>query len=173
MNFLKQLFEQSNDPRSNPNYSEDLSVVERQLKGLPPPQARYLACLALLLARVARVDFNVSDGEKARMRDVLTRQSHLSTDQAGLVIDLALDRAARNSVEDHIVMRHLNASVTREQKQDVLRALFHVAGDDSISEQESEEIFVIAKAMNFSRREFLELRNEFRDDLALLQKLPK
>lgn len=169
MDFVKKLFSQPAGREADPNYSTDIEAIENKLTHLPEPQAKYLASFALLLARVAHIDFNVSDGEKKRIAEILRKDSHLTAEHAEIVLSIALSRVAKQSVEEHIVIRHINSEASRDQKKDVIRALFHVASESDISEQESEEIFLIAKGMNFSRQEFLELRNEFRDHLSLFK----
>jgi hypothetical protein len=48
----------------SPEHSHDLTEVEAVLASLAPTNTKFLAALAMLLARVARVDFNASDGEQ-------------------------------------------------------------------------------------------------------------
>jgi uncharacterized tellurite resistance protein B-like protein len=172
MQFLKKLFGLPFDEASDPNHSFDLGRVEAVLAPMAAGDAKFLAGVALLLARVARVDFNATDGEKRRMIEMLVKHSRLTPEQADAVVAIALDRAAHHSVEEHIVLRQMNEITDRARKKDIIRALLYVASDDDISEQESEEVFVIAKAFHFSRQEYLELRSEFREYLSVLKGLP-
>lgn len=173
MNILKNLFGQSAKSDEDPAHSSDLRAVEAALAGVEPAQAKLLSGFALLLARVAHIDFNVSESEKKRIQEMLIRYSHLNEQQAQTVLTIALDRAARHSVEEHIVIRQINAVADRERRKDIIRALFHVASDADITEKESEEIFVIAKALLFSRQEYIELRSEFREHLTILKNMPR
>jgi uncharacterized tellurite resistance protein B-like protein len=109
---------------------------------------------------------------KKRMVDALVKHSHLTSEQADAIVKIAIDRAALHSVEEHIVLRQINATADREQRKDVIRALLYVASDEDISEQESEEIFSIARALRFSRQDYLALRNEFREHLSILKHRP-
>lgn len=169
MNFLKKLFEPAYSPDSDPSHSRDLTHVEQALAHLPKEQARYLAGFSLLLARVAHADLHVSENERRRIHEALEKESTLSADQVELVTSLALERATAHSVEDHIVMRELNAICDRAKRAEIIRSLLHVAAADDITEQESEEVWLIARAMLFSRQEYLSLRNEFREHVRVLR----
>jgi uncharacterized tellurite resistance protein B-like protein len=152
--------------------SSDLAAIEQRLSSLPPREAGYLAGFALLLAEVANVDFNVSAEERARIAEVLRKHSHLDEAQAELVSRLAVERSTRHSVESHLVFRRLNEVANHEQKRDIVRGLLYVAAHDDITEKESEEISFLARALHIDRKEYLELRSEFREHLAVLKGMP-
>jgi uncharacterized tellurite resistance protein B-like protein len=52
-----------------------------------------------------------------------------------------------------------------------MRALFVVAADEDVSSEENEQLRRIAKTLDFSQREFQEIRLEFKDYIALLRDL--
>jgi uncharacterized tellurite resistance protein B-like protein len=149
----------------------DLAALERQLSGLPPREAGFLAGFALLLAEVASADLEVTEGERSRIAEVLRKHSRLDDSQAELVSRLALDRAAKSSVEAHLVFRRLNELCDHDRKRDIVRGLLYVAAEGDISEQESEQVSFLARALGVDRKEFLELRAEFREHLAVLKGL--
>lgn len=152
--------------------SSDLEAIEQRLASLPDREAGYLAGFALLLAEVANIDLEVSEGERSRIAEVLRKHSRLDEAQADLVSRMAVERAARHSVESHLVFRRLNEVADHEQKRDLVRGLLHVAAHDDISEKESEEISFLARALKIDRQEYLALRSEFRQHLAVLKGLP-
>lgn len=171
MGFIRGLFEATSGIECAADSSSDLQAVEAALSGMPRDQARYLAGVALLLARIAHVDLEVLPEERERLKQALRRQSQLDLQQIEIVAALAVERALLHSVEEHIVLRELNALATYEQKRDIVRALFHVAAADDVSERESEEIGLIAKGFLIARSEFLSIRSEFRDQLRVLKNI--
>jgi len=152
--------------------SSDLAAIEQRLANLPGREAGFLAGFALLLAEVAHADLEVSEGERKRIIEVLRKHSHLDEAQADLVGRLAVERATLHSVESHIVFRRLNEIASHEQKRDIVRGLLYVAAHEDISEKESEEIGFLARALKIERQEFLGLRSEFREHLAVLKGIP-
>ena len=160
-------------PEQDPERSIALERAERALVGLPEAEARYVACVAFLMARVGHVDDEISDGEKARLLEVLRAQLKLPGPLAAATLAVAVEATLSQSVELHIVMRRLNELATHEQKHALIRMLFHVASDDDISEAESGEIGTIATAIHLPRSEYIVLRSEFRDQLAVLKGLRK
>lgn len=156
----------------DPEYSGAIRKIEEALAGLPQEEARFLACVALLAARVADADTTVSDGEKQRIREVLKERLKLPHDSADRAASLAVEATLSRSVEQHLVLRRMNEIATREQKHMLVRALFHVACEADVSELENEEIRSIATALLLARSEFNALRLEFRDHLAVLKNLP-
>ncbi|MEW6057514.1 MAG: TerB family tellurite resistance protein [Bdellovibrionota bacterium] len=174
-NFFNKLFGQlsGEDPSNrNPEYSADLEKLTVAMSHLPEKEAIYLAGFALLLARVAHLDFKISDDERQRIQHVLLSISGLSEDHAALVTNLAIERTELHSLESHIIFRRLNETLSVDRKKDLIRGLLRVASVEDITEHESDEIGFIAKALNLSRQIFLELRSEFRDHIAILKSLP-
>jgi uncharacterized tellurite resistance protein B-like protein len=156
----------------DPERSEAIERIQRALAGVPPAEARFLACVALLAARVAHVDSEVSPGERERIRGVLKTRLGLADALADAATGIALDATAAHAVEQHLVIRRLNELATRERKHQLVRALFEVASEADVTEAESAEIGVIATGLLLSRSEFIALRSEFRESLAILKGLP-
>jgi hypothetical protein len=57
-----------------------LETIERELEGLDPDRARFIACFAYILGRVARADHHVTDQERAGMARIIA--SHVDLPSA-------------------------------------------------------------------------------------------
>ncbi len=172
MGFLSDLLKPLRGPASrddDPDYSANLERIEKVLQTLPPERARLLAAFALLLGRVAHSDDVISEGERTRLLKILREDLKLAEDQAAAVAAIALDRAACFDSDDHLVLRRVRELATATERLDLIRALFHLAAVDDISEQESQEIRRIATGLGFGQSEYIALRSEFRDFLKILK----
>ena len=155
--------------KQDPEHSVVIHKIEQALSGYPEKDARYIACVAVLLARVADADSHVSTGEKDRIRSILRGQMKLPEAMADSVLTITFDNTVFHSIERHLVIRRLNEIATLEQKQDLIRSLLHLACEDDISEAESTDIGQLATALLIPRTEFLALRSEFRNHLSILK----
>jgi len=173
MGWLEKFFGTGLGEDSDPEHSASLAKIENLLAGLPENDARYLACVALLTARVANIDSEVTEGEKKRITDVLRNQMSLPQDQANAVLAIALTSEEQLSVEFHIVTRRLNEFASREQKLELLHLLFHVAAEDDVTEQESDNIGAISTALLLPRSDFLSVRAAYREHRKIFKDLPK
>ena len=169
MAWLHKLLGTAASPEQDPEHSENLLRAEQALSSLPPAEARFIACVAYLMARVGHVDFQISEGEKSRLLALLIADLKLPESLARVTMDIAIASTLSHSNESHLVLDRLNEVATQEQKYSVIRLLFHVASDEDISEAESYEIGMIATALHLSRTEFISLRSEFRDYLSILK----
>lgn len=173
MYWLRKLLGDTPGQEEDPNHSASIIRIRAALDHLPESQARFLSSFALLLARVAHCDQEISAGERQRIGEMLGRFGGLNEEQADLVVSIAVETTLAHAVEHHIVLREMNEVSTREQKIAVIRALLHLAAEEDISEEESGEIGSVASALLLSRGEFLALRSEFREHLRILKNLPR
>ncbi len=171
MAWLSQLFSDRPEDASveTPNHPE-IAEIQSALKSVDEQRSPYVACLALLGARVAAADSEISDGEKQRMLEVLKKDTQLSDHEARAAVDIASSKALSHSIEHQRVTSLTNEIATTEQKLSILRALFHIACDDDISEVENEKIRSIAKALLLSNNQYIQMRSEFREFRSLLKK---
>ncbi len=171
MAWLSRLFSDSPDdsPVETTTHTE-ISEIQDALQSVDENRIPYVACLALLGARVAGADSEISDGEKNRMIDVLKEDTHLSQDEAVAAVDIATSKELAHSIEHQRVTSLTNEFATLEQKISIIRALFHIACDDDISEVENEKIRAISKALLLSNNQYIQLRSEFREFRSLLKK---
>ncbi|MGE4232309.1 MAG: TerB family tellurite resistance protein [Bacteriovoracia bacterium] len=173
MSLFKKLVGISYDLDSDPDYSEALEKMKALFSTHEEKTSQFYAAFSFLLARVANTDSNVTDAEKVAIRDILINQCGLSTQLAEAIQSLAVEKTVSNKVENHIIVRKLNEVASRDQKYMVIRSLLMVAKDEDITEQESEQIALIASGLMLSRKEFIQIRSEFREYLRVLKNLPK
>src|SRR5262245_4503542 len=99
--------------------------IAETLSHLDPSRATYLACVAYILSRVAHVDQQVSEAERARMAAILEEKSGLPAAQAALVVEMAVRQSEMfGGAEDFLVTREFNGLATHEQKLALVDCLF-------------------------------------------------
>jgi uncharacterized tellurite resistance protein B-like protein len=146
--------------------TETVSEIAAVLTGVPPERARLLAAFAYLLGRVAFADHDVSADERAVMEARLATEAEVSSDQAQHLVQLAVAAtSSHGAAEDYQVAREFEALATREEKLQLLRALFAVSAQHGITTVEDTEISRIAGALRLDRSDVTALRLEFRDAL--------
>jgi uncharacterized tellurite resistance protein B-like protein len=147
---------------------DSLGEIERALTELDPREARYLACFAYILHRVARADHDISDDESALIERLLAARGGLSPERASLVVRIARNESIRHGgTEDFIVTREFSAIATREQKLALLECLFGVsATDQSIRTFEDNEIRRIASELKLDHSDYIAVRAAHVEHLA-------
>jgi uncharacterized tellurite resistance protein B-like protein len=150
--------------------TETVAEIAGVLSGVPPERARLLAAFAYLLGRVAFADHEVTPSERAVMESRLATEAEVSTDQAEHIVRLALSATgSHGAAEDYQVAREFEALATREEKLQLLRALFTVSAQHGITTVEDNEISRIASVLRLERSDVTALRHEFRDALRARQ----
>ncbi|MDX2152297.1 MAG: TerB family tellurite resistance protein [Bryobacteraceae bacterium] len=146
--------------------------IAEALDQLPPDQARYIAAYAYILGRVAKADHAISPEETATMERMVMEVGGLPEDQAVLVVQIAKTRNQLfGATEDFLVTREFNELATREQKLQLLEALFAVsAAADDIALAEDNEIRKIAAELVLEHRDVIAVRLGFRDKLKVLKR---
>jgi uncharacterized tellurite resistance protein B-like protein len=152
--------------------TDALVEIEKALEGLPPADARHLACFAYILGRVARADHDISDEESRTMERLLAGRAGLTDDRAALVVRIASSQALRHGgTEDFIVTREFSGLATREQKLALLDCLFAVSSADrSIRTLEDNEIRRIASELKLEHRDFIAARSAHLHHLEVLRR---
>ena len=80
--------------------------IARRLSDLDPDRARWIAAFALVLARAARADLDISSEELRAMQDIVQEIGGLPEDQAALVAEMASHRNELLGVtEDYLSTR--------------------------------------------------------------------
>lgn len=170
MKWLEDLF---GSPKREPHdHSEALHKIEGLLGHLPKDESAYLACVGILAARIAHLDYEFSEGEKKRLAEVFRDHMGLAESLAETVAEIALECQLHLDPERYLAVGKLNEIATREQKHALVRALFHVAAEEDITEQESDEIGSIAGALLLPRPDFTAIRSEFSEHRRILKGLP-
>ena len=147
-------------------------VVER-LENMPTKEAEWTAAFAMVMARAARADFEISPEEASAIERLLEQYGGLDPDQASLVAEMVTKRnLLLGAGDDYLATREFRR-IAREGGQDkVLYCLFAVsAADDSISLVEEEEIRQVASELGIEHAEFTAARAKFREKRAVLRGL--
>jgi uncharacterized tellurite resistance protein B-like protein len=152
--------------------TETVTELASVLRGLSPDRARLLAAFAYLLGRVAFADHEVSAEERAAMEARLATDAEVSPEQAQHLVQLAVvATGSHGAAEDYQVAREFELLATRDEKLELLRALFTVSAQHGITTVEDTEINRIARALRLDRADITTLRHEFRDAINARQTL--
>lgn len=154
--------------------TESVRKISRELEGIDPDRARYLAAFAYLLGRVAYADRNVSSQEARMMEKILVERGKIPEDQAVLIIEIARQQnRLLGHVDNFLVTREFNELATVEQKQDLIACLYAISSSDhSISSVEDAEIRQIAGELLLEHGDYIAVRSAFREHLDVLKKEP-
>ena len=113
----------------------------------------------------------VSESERAIMEARLAAEADVSPDQAQHLVRLAVKATgSHGAAEDYQVAREFELLATREEKLNLLRALFTVSAQHGITAVEDNEISRIASVLRLERSDVTTLRHEFRDALNARQR---
>jgi uncharacterized tellurite resistance protein B-like protein len=166
------------ESRPIPNSEAETTTVRKivaALDRLPPEQSRYLAALAAILSRVARADLTVSDDETRVMESIIAETGGLPEEQAVLVVQMAkTQNLLFGATENFLVTREFGKIASEDQKLDALRCCFAVsAADENISGIEDHTVRQIASELKIEHADYIRVRSEFRDRLAVLRRPPE
>ncbi|MBI2820847.1 MAG: TerB family tellurite resistance protein [Acidobacteria bacterium] len=152
--------------------TEAVRKIVAALDQLEPQTARYLACFAYILGRVAHADLSISEEETWKMEQIVTEVGALSGEQSVIVVQMAkMQNVLFGGTENFLVTREFNKLANREQKLHLLHCLFAVSSaDESISTAEASEIRQIGRELLLDDREVVAARSAYRDYLAVLKK---
>jgi uncharacterized tellurite resistance protein B-like protein len=147
-----------------------LDEVERALEGLEPDRARYVACFAYILGRVARADHDVTPLEAAEMERLIMERTGLPAAQAALAVRIATAHGVRHGgTEDFLVTREFAAIADREQRLALLDCLFALSSSDrSIVTLEDNEVRRIASELKLEHGDFIRARSSYLQHLRVL-----
>jgi uncharacterized tellurite resistance protein B-like protein len=147
-----------------------LDEIERALDGLDPGAARYLACFAYILGRVARADHEVTPDESAEMERLIAERSRLTPEQARLAVRIATAHGIRHGgTEDFLVTREFARITDREQRLALLDCLFALSSADaSIVTLEDNEVRRIASELKLEHGDFINARTGYLRHLKVL-----
>jgi uncharacterized tellurite resistance protein B-like protein len=148
--------------------------IAARLADLDPRRARWVAAFAMVLARAARADLDISSDELDSMKRIVHEIGGLPDDQAVLVAEMAAHRNQLLGVtEDYLATREFKNVAAEGDVEKLLHCLFAVAAaDDSISLVEEEEVHQVANELGIELAAFNRIRAEFRDKRAVLKGLP-
>lgn len=152
-----------------------IDEIERALTDLDQVRARYIACFAYILGRVARADHQVTPDESAEMERLVADRTGLPPDQAALVVKIATAHGLRHGgTEDFLVTREFTRIADRDQRLALLDCLLELsASDRSIVTLEDNEVRRIVSELKLEHADFIKARSAYRDHLKVLGRLPK
>jgi uncharacterized tellurite resistance protein B-like protein len=152
--------------------SETVRKITDKLNQLPPDEARYIASFSYILGRVAHADLHISAAETKVMEKTVSDHADLTEEQAIIVVQMAKSQNLLfGGTENYLVTREFNKFATRDQKLGLLDCLFSVcAADRSISVMEDNEIRQVSRELGLDHRDFIDIRQRYRDFLAVLKK---
>lgn len=153
--------------------SETLRRITRALDALDPAKARYLACFAFILSRVAHADLEISESETAAMERCVVSWGGLSEEQAILVVQIAKTQSRLFGGTDNFsVTKWFKEMADPGQRVELLHSLFAVSSaDDSVSVVEENEIWKIATELGITHSEYVAIRSDYRDKREVLRNL--
>jgi uncharacterized tellurite resistance protein B-like protein len=159
------------EPQSGVRPDQDTEAVRRiarQLEGLEPEVARYLAAFAFILSRVAHADSAISRDETTEMERIVERWGGVPAAQATLVVEIAKAQASLFSgAEDVEITRRFKSFATPREHAALLHCLFAVsAADEPISSTEESLVHNIAAELGVSDRDFAAIRSSYKDERA-------
>ncbi len=153
--------------------TETVRKLVAELNAMPQDRAVWLASFAYVLTRVAASDLDVDQRETLEMEKIVQQWGSLTEAQAILVVQIAETQSSLvGGTDDYLVTRRFRDVSSWEERTQLLHCLFAVAsaGGDTISAQESHEIREISDELGFTLPELNEVRRQYADRLAALQR---
>jgi len=162
-------------PAETEAHSSEADALRRIVSALDeiePEKARYIACFAYLLGRVANADLDISEDETREMERIVESRGGLPEAQAVLVVQIAKSQnKAFGSTQSFTVTQEFNQLATRPQKLAMLDCLFAVSSSDqSISTVEDNEIRNIARELRLDHSDFIASRSTYRQYIETLKR---
>jgi uncharacterized tellurite resistance protein B-like protein len=140
-----------------------MEQVVQRLKGLPTKEAEWTAAFAMVIARAARADFEISPEEASAIERLLEQYGGLDPEQASLVAEMVTKRnLLLGAGDDYLATREFRRIAREGGQEKVLHCLFAVsAADDTISLVEEEEISRVAQELGIEDDKLTAIRAKF------------
>lgn len=133
----------------------DMNEVEMDIE---ETELRKLSLAGGLMAQVAFVDREVTEGEREAMAAALQNIWDLSTEQAALVVEVAESEISKH-LDLYRLAREFYKVTSEEMRRRFLEVLFSVArGDGELSSHEIEEIRSISKILKMTHKQFIQAK---------------
>jgi len=131
---------------------------------LPSEQVKKLCLAAGILARISAVDANISEDEKRTIKDVLSKQWHLSEQQAEIVTEISCDRNLKG-LDYFRLTRGFFDCTTLDERRSFIKCLFRIANvSEKTSHDEIEEIRKISNSLKLTHKDFIEAKLTIPDE---------
>ena len=125
---------------------------------LPESELRKLSLAGALMARVAHVDREVTEGELGAMVDALQRHWQVTEEEANIVAEVAISVVGAN-MDFYRSAREFFSATDAQERVRFLDVLFAVAdGDGKVSTPETEFIRSIANNLKLTHRQFIDAK---------------
>lgn len=147
--------------------SEGIRRVTAELDALPLQARRFISVYAYVLARVARIEPGLSDGERELMERAVIEVGQLTESQAALIVQVAHSMGTLfGATEDYTVTREFAAMASPEQCQALLRTAYAVSGaDGQVSDSELAELSEIGAELGLAPELVDDIERAFLADL--------
>ena len=130
--------------------------IDRSDLRIPEDELRKLSLVGGLMAKVAQVDREVTEGEFDRMAKTIETHWDVSPQLAAFVAEVAVS-AVDATYDPFRMMRELVTVTSENERRKFLDVLFAVANaDGQISFDETEEIRQIARGVNLTHKDFID-----------------
>jgi uncharacterized tellurite resistance protein B-like protein len=151
---------------------DGIDEIERALEGLDTDRARYIACFAYILGRVARADHQITPEESAAMERMIAERTGLPATQAALAVRIATTHGIRHGgTEDFLVTREFARIASRDDRLALLDCLFALSSSDrSIVTLEDNEVRRIASELKLEHADFINARAAYLQHLKVLRR---
>lgn len=148
-----------------------LGAIEQALAAHGPERARFLACFAYILTRVARADHQITDGEARVMEQIIAGHAGIDEAQATLIVRIARAAGHSRGTDDYLITREFERTATREEKLAILDSLFEIAAaDSSILTVEDNEVRRVASELKLEHADYIEVRQRHLHNLEVLRR---
>jgi uncharacterized tellurite resistance protein B-like protein len=140
----------------------------RQLHNHPLPQIsdeeiQIWSAAGGLLARVAHVDRDVKEEERAAMVNAMATHWELPDQVIAALVDIALDEISKG-LDFYRLTRQFYQKTNHEERQRFVTSLFKIAlADGEISHDETEEIRHIARGLKLTHRQMIKAKLDATD----------
>ena len=122
---------------------------------LPDSELRKLSLAGGLMARIAHIDREVTQGEVGAMEKALRESWNCTEEQAALVAEVAVSAVAED-MDFYRMAREFFTTTTEEERVQFLDVLFAVAdGDGLVSTPETEGVRRIAMNLKLTHKQFI------------------
>ncbi|TFG40170.1 MAG: hypothetical protein E4H44_00660 [Candidatus Aminicenantes bacterium] len=145
--------------------------IAQRLSDLDPDHARWVAAFAMVRARAARADLDISREELREMQKIVHEIGGLPEEQSSLVAEMAAHRNELLGVtEDYLSTREFKQVAGEGDAERLLHCLFAVtAADDTISLVEEEEVRQVANELGVEPARYTAIRSRFREKRSVLR----
>jgi uncharacterized tellurite resistance protein B-like protein len=142
------------------------------LEGHTDDEKTIIVCMSGLMARVSYADLDVSAEEKEHMFESLKHHVKLSDDLIKEIVEVTTHTIKRlGRLENHLYVYPLKEVYDRDERYQIVEALFEVAASDGkVDASEVEEIRLVNKGFDLSDKHFLAAKAKVVQHLSALKK---